>query len=269
MMTVKVLDKESKEVGMQKLPSQFQEPIRVDLIKRAVDSVQSRKRQIYGADPRAGKKQAAKLSRRRRDYKGAYGKGVSRMPRKTMTRRGMQMMWVGAFAPGTVGGRRAFPPSSERVFAQAMNTKERRKAIRSALAAVMNKELVSGRGHAVPQNYPFILASDVESLAKTSEFEAMLLKLGLEGDLERGGKRAVRAGKGKARGRKLKKSKGPLIVVSGACKMLSAARNIPGVDVVEVRKVNAELLAPGAHPGRLTLMTQAAVQKLEKEGLFL
>lgn len=269
MTEVKIINGENKEVGKQKLPSQFSEPIRVDLIKRAVDAIQGNKRQRYGADPRAGKKQATRLSRRRRDYKGAYGKGLSRMPRKTMTRRGTQMMWVGAFAPSTVGGRRAHPPSSEQDFSKRINDKERRKAIRSALAASIDKKMVEARGHKVPANYPFVLATDVESVEKTSDFEALLEKVGLASDLERGGKQNVRAGSGKARGRRLKKSKGALIVVSGDCKAIKAARNIPGIDVVEIKNINAELLAPGTHAGRLTIMTKAAVEKLEKEGLFL
>ena len=133
-----------------------------------------RKRQSYGADPRAGKKQAARLSRRRRDYKGAYGKGLSRMPRKTMTRRGMQMIFVGAFAPGTVGGRRAFPPTSERDFAQSINDKERKKAIRSALSASVDKNIVEARGHKLPVNYPFLLATDSESMKKTKDVLQLL-----------------------------------------------------------------------------------------------
>src|SRR3989344_8376406 len=138
-MELKILNAENKEVGKQKMPVQFQEPFRADLITRAVHAILANKRQQYGSDPRAGKKQAARLSRRRRDYKGAYGKGLSRMPRKTLVRRGMQMIWVGAFAPSTVGGRRAFPPTSERDFSQKINDKERKKAIRSAISATLDK----------------------------------------------------------------------------------------------------------------------------------
>ncbi len=269
MTELKILNKESKEAGKQKLPQQFEEVVRPDLIQRAVLSIQSRKRQAYGADPRAGKKQAARLSRRRRDYKGAYGKGLSRMPRKTMTRRGMQMIFVGAFAPGTVGGRRAFPPTSERNFAQNINNKERRKALRSALSAVVDKKIVESRGHKIPDSYPFIISNDVESLKKTKDVLGLLEKLGFDAELERGSRQSVRAGKAKMRGRRLKKAKGLLIVVSGKCDLLNSAVNLPGIDVVEIKKINAELLAPGAHAGRATLFTQGAIQTLEKEKLFM
>jgi large subunit ribosomal protein L4e len=41
-----------------------------------------------------------------------------------------------------------------------------------------------------------------------------------------------------------------------------AARNLAGVDVATAREVNAEDLAPGAHPGRLTLWTESAVAEV-------
>src|SRR5574341_1268710 len=253
-MEVKILNAENKEVGKQKMPAQFEEEIRPDLIKRAVESIQANKRQSYGADPLAGKKQAARLSRRRRDYKGAYGKGLSRMPRKTLVRRGMQMIWIGAFAPGTVGGRRAFPPVV-RDFSQKINDKERKKAIRSAMTAAFKKEIVQERGHKVPANYPFIISTDFENSVKTSDIVKALTTLGLEAELARGAVKHVRAGMGKMRGRRYKKATGPLVVVSGNCKAMKAAKNVPGVDVVEISRINAELLAPGTHPGRLTLFT--------------
>jgi large subunit ribosomal protein L4e len=264
-MELKIINAENKEVGKQKMPEQFEEEIRPDLIKRAAEAVQANNRQPYGADPRAGKKAAARLSRRRRDYKGAYGKGLSRMPRKTLTRRGMQMIWVGAFAPGTVKGRRAFPPTAERDFSHKINDRERKKAIRSALAATINKETVQSRGHKIPASYPFILSNEFENAKKTKDVVKALKTLGLESELERTSERKVRAGKGKMRGRRYKTATGPLIVVSNP---LAAAHNIPGIDVVEVSRINAELLAPGAHAGRLTLYTQAAIQKIDKEKLF-
>ena len=259
---------ENKEMGKQKMPQQFEEAVRPDLIKRAVEAIQSNNRQSYGSDPRAGRKSAAVLSRRRRDYKGAYGKGISRIPRKTMLRRGSQMYWVGAFAPGTVGGRRAFPPQP-RDFSKKLNDKERKKAIRSALAAAIDKQVVAERGHKAPANYPFIVSTDIEKISKTSDMLKALKTVGLDADLERGGKKHIRAGKGTMRGRPYKKAKGPLLVVSENCGAFKSAKNIPGLDIVEMSRVNSEILAPGAQPGRLTLFTQAAIQKLDKEKLFM
>lgn len=269
MTEVKIIGKENKESGKQKLPLQFSEAVRPDLIKRAVLALQSHRRQVYGADPRAGKKASAVLSRRRRKYKGSYGKGISRVPRKTMNRRGMQMSWTGAFAPGTIGGRRAHPPTAEKILELKINDKERLKAIRSALSATVNKGIVASRGHEVPAGYPFILSDDFESLNKTKDVVSYLDGIGLSKELERGSKKTVRAGKGKMRGRKYRKSKGPLLVVSDSCSAVKAAKGIPGVDIAVVSKVNVELLAPGTHAGRLTLFTKKAIEKMDKEMLFL
>jgi hypothetical protein len=79
------------------------------------------------------------------------------------------------------------------------------------------------------------------------------------------GKR-IRAGRGKTRGRKYKKVKGPLVVVGEDKGISLGARNHAGVDVVVAENLNAELLAPGTHPGRLTIYTKSAVEKLG--GLF-
>ena len=49
------------------------------------------------------------------------------------------MNWVGAFAPGTVGGRRAHPPKSEKIWSKKINKKENAKAIRSAISATLLK----------------------------------------------------------------------------------------------------------------------------------
>jgi large subunit ribosomal protein L4e len=76
--------------------------------------------------------------------------------------------------------------------------------------------------------------------------------------------RKIRAGKGKRRGRKMKQAVGPLIVVVDNKGLAEAAGNIPGVDVVTVNGLNAEILAPGAHPGRLTLWTNGAIERLDK-----
>ena len=267
-MKVQILDTSNNKVGEMKLPVQFDEDYRPDLIHRAVLAIQSHNRQPYAAHEMAGKRSSAKLSRRRRDYRGSYGFGISRVPRKIMTRRGTRMNWVGAFAPGTVGGRRAHPPKTEKIWRHKINEKERAKAIRSAIAATMIKEVVIERGHLVPKNYPFVLDEKFESIEKTKNVLDILRKLGLTDELERAEEKKVRAGKGKMRGRKYKKKKGPLIVVSKKDKFYDAVSNIPGIDVVEVKNINAQLLAPGAKAGRLTLWTTSAINLLEKEKLF-
>ena len=268
-MKITIKDTNNKEVAKTELPSQFSEEYRPDLIIRAVLGLQSKARQPYGAKPDAGKRASAEISRRRRKYRGSYGFGISRVPRKILSRRGTRMHWVGAFAPGMVGGRRAHPPKADKIWEQKINKTENRKAIRSALAATMNKELVAARGHKVPNDYPLAISNDFEAITKTAEAFDALSNLALDKELERANNKTIRAGRGKVRGRKYKRTTGPLIVVAQKNAALTrGARNIPGVDVVAVNELNAQVLAPGTHAGRITLFTQEALKKLETENLF-
>jgi large subunit ribosomal protein L4e len=268
-MKVKIMTTENGEAGHMDLPVQFAEEVRTDLITRSVLSIQASNRQPYGGYGDAGMRHSSKLSRRRRDYRGSYGMGISRVPRKIHSRKGRRMNWVGALSPGTVGGRRAHPPKPQSDWEQKVNTLENRKAIRSALAATVQKDIVSKRGHMIPPTFPFLIDNAFESITKTSELEAVLVKLGFAKELERAGVTRIRAGRGKTRGRKYKTPTSILFVVgSDATKLVKAASNLPGCDVVSVHRVNAELLAPGAHPGRLTLYTKSAVERLASEALF-
>lgn len=268
-MKVSIKDGKGKDIGSVQLPSQFDEEYRPDLITRAVLALQAGARQPYGAKPDAGKRASAELSRRRRKYRGSYGFGISRVPRKIMSRRGTRMFWVGAFAPGTVGGRRAHPPKAVKIWTKKVNKTENRKAIRSALAATMDRGLVQARGHKVPEAFPFIINNDFEALTKTREVMAAFAELGLGLELERAEQKKIRAGKGTMRGRRYKRRKGPLIVVSTSdAAIFKGARNIPGIDLVVVENLNAEVLAPGTHAGRITLYTEAAIKRLADEKLF-
>jgi len=268
-MKLAIYESSKNKTGDIDLPKQFNEGVRPDLIKRAVLALQSNKRQPYGAAPGAGKRHSVKISKRRKKYRGCYGFGISRTPRKILSRRGTRMFWVGAFAPNTIGGRRAHPPKAEKIITKKINIKERRKAIRSAISATIVNHAVKERGHIIPEAYPFILGGKFEDLSKTKDIINTLNEFGLKEELSRASKKTVRAGKGKSRGRKYKTRKGPLIVVSKECKTTKAAINIPGIDIATVKELNAELLAPGAVPGRLTLWTKSAIEALEKEKLFL
>jgi large subunit ribosomal protein L4e len=267
-MKVAVVDRTNRETGKKELPEQFREEFRPDIIKRAVIAVLSHKRQPYGSYYMAGKQASAVISRRRRDYRGSYGLGISRVPRKILSRNGTRMNWTGAFAPGMVGGRRAHPPKAEKSYDVKLNRKERRKAIRSALAATMQRAIVEQRGHILPENFPFIVNSEIEDISKAKEFYLALKSLGFEKEYGRNALKKVRAGRGKSRGRRYKKNRGLLIVVSGECQLLSNCGNLPGVEVEVVDRLNAETLAPGTNPGRLAIFTDAAIERLARERLF-
>ncbi len=251
------------------LPLQFSEQIREDLIKRAALSVLSYQFQPKGTDPIAGTRQGKQTSKRRHRFGTTYGRGVSRIKRKVMSKRGSQFGWVGAFASPTRKGRAAFPPETGKQYWERINTKERRKAIRSAIAATTAKELV-GAKHILDgvKSIPIIVEDKFESLKKAKEVISVLEKLGLTKELERCSERKIRAGQGKRRGRKYVTKAGPLVVVSKDCQLQIAAENLQGIDIVPVKNLNAYLLAPGAHAGRLTVWTKAAIETLGKEKLF-
>ncbi|MBR9678668.1 MAG: 50S ribosomal protein L4 [Nanoarchaeota archaeon] len=250
------------------LPSQFKEVLRTDIIKRAFHAQESHKLQPYGSKPRAGLDYSADLSKRRRKYRGTYGSGRSRSPRKVMWSRGSQFGYEGAVAPFTKGGRRTHPPKVEKKIYELINKKERRLAVRSALSATILKSLVEKKHVIEKVDVPLIVESKAEKLDKSKKVFEMLLKLGLKEEMERVKEKRIRAGKGKMRGRKYKKKVGPLIVTSNGCALSRAARNLPGVQVVSVKRLNVSALAPGSHPGRLTIFTEDAIKLLDKEGLF-
>jgi len=77
----------------------------------------------------------------------------------------------------------------------------------------------------------------------------------------------IRAGKGKLRNRRYKLRKGPLIVVGNENVNLSkAVRNIPGVEICNVHRLNLLQLAPGGQLGRFIIWTRSAFAALN--GIF-
>jgi large subunit ribosomal protein L4e len=74
----------------------------------------------------------------------------------------------------------------------------------------------------------------------------------------------LRAGKGKLRNKRYQRKKGPLVVYSAEnAKCIKAFRNVPGVEVANVNRLNLKQLAPGGQIGRFVIYTQSAVQALD------
>ena len=240
-----------------KLPEVFYTPYRPDLIKRAVLSSMTARIQPYGVNENAGKRTTA-------ESRGP-GLGISRTPRVKGSRYPAAMR--GALVTMAVGGRRAHPPKPEKRYLEKINKKERKLAICSAIAATAKPEIVKKRGHLIEKvpELPLIVSDEVQNISTTSETRNLFIKLGVWPDILRAknGKK-VRSGRGKSRGRKYKKPKSVLIVISEDQGIVKASRNHPGLDIVNVKNLNAELLAPGTTPGRLTIWTESAVNQLEK-----
>lgn len=247
------------------LPPQFSERVRPDIVKRAFLSTMSKRRENYGADPEAGSRHVTYFKKRSDTYRSQKGKGMSRTPRKIMLGRGMQLVGEGAEAPNARGGRRAHQPKSDRKFDEQINDKERRKAIRSAIAATASDRVYER--HRYDGELP-IVVEDIQKIERTQALIETLEQNGLGDELDRCRERTVRGGKGRNRGRKYETKVGPLVVVDRDDGVLSAASNIPGIDATEVDQLSAEDLAPGAKPGRLTVYSENALKKLEAEELF-
>lgn len=262
-MKVNVFDLEGKPIEKIELPKVFSEPIREDLILRAFLATQSKKRQPYGVDIMAGKRTSAHYHGKRRYRWTMMGREMARMPR-LHGKLSPHLMWRARFVPQAKGGREAHPPKVEKIWEQKINKKERKKAIRSAIAATVCKECVLGRGHKVKEikELPLIIENKIQEISKTKELVEFLKKIGLEKELERIKKRKIRAGKGKRRGRKYKRKIGPLIIITEDKGIGKAVKNLPGINVCRVENLSAEFLAPGAMPGRITLYTKSAIKKL-------
>ena len=267
-MKLQVMNTNNESSSTVSLPTQFNEALRPDLVKRAVLALQASRRQKYGAKVDAGLRQSSYLSKRRHKYKGTYGAGRSRTPSKVMNRSGIRFHFVGATVPQAVGGRRAHPPKAEKNWSVKINRKERHKAIRSALSAVISADAVKARGHVVPDSYPFVLDKSFESIERTKDLRQSLAKLGFDDELARVSSPSIRAGVGKSRGRPYQNKKSLLFVVSKDCPLLRAAKNLAGVDVIPVTSLNAEYLAPGSQPGRATLFTDSALELMTEQKLF-
>jgi large subunit ribosomal protein L4e len=251
MMKVNVYDVKGEITGEIALPPLFETEFRPDMIKKAVTVIQHNKRQPYGTDPTAGKKHAVRSWR--------PGRGVSRIPRLSQGRRG-------AFAPGTVGGRKAHPPKSEKDFTRKINKKEMKEARNSAFAALSKKNLVQQRGHQFDEklSLPIIIDKKVEKIQKTAEIKKLMDTLGVGVDIDRAKKgKHIRAGKGTRRGRKYKMPKSLLFIVTKKDNIEKAARNLPGVTVLTPKEINVEHLAPGGQPARLTIFTTSALEELK------
>ena len=164
---------------------------------------------------------------------------------------GMQFHWVGAVAPGTVGGRRAHPPKAEKNLGLKINIKERKKAIRSALGA------------SVEQKKMLVFDNKLEGLKKVKDVKKTLESKNLLNETK-----VIRSGKGKLRGRKYKTKQGVLFVVSKTCDLSKSAQGLLGVDVVNVNSLNVKDLVKGHDGIRNALWTEAAVKKVAEDKLF-
>tara|TARA_Y100000310_G_scaffold342955_1_gene448449 strand:+ start:7462 stop:8244 length:783 start_codon:yes stop_codon:yes gene_type:complete len=254
-MKAQLYSKSGEKKSELELPALFNTKIRPDIVQKYLKASSILATQPYAPNIEAGKKYSASgtISHKRHDWKGHYGRGISRIPRKTMWRRGTQFYWIGATISGTRGGRRAHPP---KIFnkLKKINKKEVQLAINSALAATANPQVIISRYQTLDkiENVPAIIESIPE---KTKDFLSTIKKIFPNLPVLKN--KTTRSGKGKLRGRKYKSSSGLLIITSE-----KEQPKHSGFDI----KSSQDLTISDLYPlGRITLYTKKAIEELSQK----
>jgi len=144
---------------------------------------------------------------------------------------------------------------------------QRRYAMCSAIAATGIPAVVMSKGHRIEQipEVPLVVSNKVQEMKKTKEAVQFLKKFKAWSDIEKVYKsRRFRAGKGKMRNRRRIQRRGPLVIFDKDQGIVRAFRNIPGITLLNVDRLNLLKIAPGGHVGRFCIWTEAAFKKLDR-----
>ncbi|MCX6741593.1 MAG: 50S ribosomal protein L4 [Candidatus Pacearchaeota archaeon] len=234
------------------LPKVFEETVRKDIVEKIYNAMFTKQR--YTVYPIAGKQSSSgKQSHTRRKFKTLYGKGISRVPRKTMSRRGDQFSWVGTFMPGTVKGRAAHPPKLGRTE-RVINKKEKVIALKSCIAASASKKILE-------KNYKNFNATQIPIIIKSSLLEKPkeILKLLEENNVKTHGERKVRSGKGKVRGRKYKNIK-KILLILGNKENPRKIKNFFNFE--KVQQLNIKKMSLNGEPGKIIVYTDYSLKEI-------
>ena len=245
------------KTGEIELPRVFSERIREDICQKYFEV--EKKIQPYAPFLEAGKRHSAsgRISHGRRKWRTAYGKGISRIPRKIFWRRGDHFYWVGAEVSGTRGGRQAHPPKVVHFLTKSkINKKEAKIAIMAAIASTANLEFLRKRYETlrnVKVELPIVVNGEVLKL-KAKEFYAFLgknipslMNVALKS-------KDIRAGKGKLRGRRYKENQGMLMVIGK-----DETAKFQGIDIRKLDDIEIKDLFP---IGRVVMYTEKAIKEL-------
>ena len=258
-MKANILNIEGKKLREINLPKCFSADIREDIVAKVLEA--KKRQQPYAPSLVGGKQHSASgiIKHRRHVWKTHYGHGISRIPRKIVSRKGNRFNWIGAEISSTVGGRRAHPPKVlSMINMRSINKKEMRIAFFSALSATADKKFITKKYltlEKLNKDVPLVVSS-VDKI-KVKELLTNLKKF-LGNDLYNLAikKKSIRAGRGTRRGRKYKSNAGLLIVIGKDEKLKTNA-----FEVVNVKNLGVNDLAKGGL-GRLTLYTEQAIKYL-------
>jgi len=249
--------------GSAQFPDVFKVHIRQDLVQFVHTNMRKNSRQAYGVKCHFGPTGIV-AGHQHSAHSWGTGRAVSRIPR--VSGGGTHRAGQGAFGNMCRGGRMFAPTKVYRKWHRKINLKQRRQATASCLAASASQPLVQARGHKIEnvQEIPIVAEAGMESIQKTKEAIDCLELLGLDEELIRCAPKTMRPGKGKRRNRRFKRKRGPLIIYKEDNGLVKAFRNIPGVDLCCVTRLNLLQLAPGGHIGRLVVWTQPAFEALSE-----
>ena len=239
-----------------KLAPVFSAPLRPDLVRTVFTDISKNRRQAYGVSEFAGHQTSAES--------WGTGRAVARIPR--VAGGGTNRSGQGAFGNMCRGGHMFAPNKTWRRWHRAANQTQKRHAMASSIAASALPALVMARGHRISEvpELPLVISDDFQGVKKTKSAVDILEKLGLTEDLNRVKEtRHVRAGAGKARNRRYVTRKGPLVVFSEDNGLVHALRNVPGVDLCHVERLNLLQTAPGGTFGRIIVWTESAIKSLQ------
>lgn len=239
-----------------RLPGVFSAPIRNDVVNFVHRDMAKNLRQPYSVAPNAGMQATAES--------WGTGRAVARVPR--VTGGGTHRSGQAAYGNMCRGGRMFGITKTWRRWHRKVSISQRRVAVTACLAASAITPLVLARGHRLSAvgEIPLVLSDDLQKLSKTKDAKKVLAEHGAYEDVQKVvDSKNTRAGKGKMRGRRFTQRRGPLIVYAKNEGLVNAFRNVPGVELCNVDKLNVLQLAPGGHIGRFVIWSQSAFERLQ------
>jgi large subunit ribosomal protein L4e len=254
---VSVFSLTGEKAGETTLPAVMTAPLRPDIVQFVHTNMSKNNRQAFAVNIHAGKQAVA--------TSWGTGRAVARIPRVGGS--GTSRSGQGAYGNMCRGGRMFAPTKVWRKWHRKINGTQKKYAVASSLAASAVPALVMARGHAIDEvpEIPLVVENALQSTKKTSQAKDILVALGAGPELEKvAGSKQVRAGKGKMRNRRYTLRRGPLVIYAENDGIEKAFRNLPGVEICCVSRLNLLQLAPGGHMGRFCIWSQAAIEQLEE-----
>lgn len=238
-MKANVLNIQGEKVKDIELPKCFSAPIREDIMLKIYEI--SKKKQPYAPFYLAGKQASAsgKIRHARRKWKTSYGYGISRVPRKIMSRSGTRFNWVGATVASARGGRAAHPPKIVHILKEKrLNKKEKSAALFSAISASASINSIS-KAYSFAANKKISVPLVIDSLNEAKSKDVMKFINKALSDLKQGNK--------------------VLVVISSKEKFKTKM-----FEVVKAKELSVSKLCPTGLNGRFVLYTQEALNEMEK-----